>query len=139
MLSTIRTQRDDEGFTLIELLVVVIIIGILAAIAIPVFLNQRENAWRSAVESDLRNVAVEIESESTQAGGLYPATQVEIDALGSRSTDVTITLDGTSTTTQYCLTGVHANISAGDPGSAGDPIVYDSDDGGLADTTPGCA
>lgn len=49
-------EQNEKGFTLIELLVVIIIIGILAAIAIPVFLNQREAAWRSEVETDLRNI-----------------------------------------------------------------------------------
>jgi type IV pilus assembly protein PilA len=52
-----RPGSRDGGFTLIELLVVVIIVGILAAIAIPVFLNQREKAWDAAVKSELRNAA----------------------------------------------------------------------------------
>jgi prepilin-type N-terminal cleavage/methylation domain-containing protein len=54
-------EADENGFTLIELLVVMIIIGILASIAIPTFLHQRQNAIGSAQISDLRAVADEVE------------------------------------------------------------------------------
>lgn len=53
---TFRVRRDDQGFTLIELLVVIIIIGVLAAIAIPVYMQQRDKAARSVTKQNMRNV-----------------------------------------------------------------------------------
>ena len=70
MIKQLMEARDkEEGFTLIELLVVIIIIGILAAIAIPVFLNQRNKGFDSAVRSDLRNSATAQETWLTDNTG----------------------------------------------------------------------
>ena len=64
-------KRDERGFTLIELLVVVIIIGILASIAIPVFLSQRGNAQEAAAKSDLRNGAAAATACAADNNGSY--------------------------------------------------------------------
>lgn len=64
-------QKDESGFTLIELLVVILIIGILAAIAIPVFLNQQKAAKFAATKSDVRNMATMAITQKTKTG-TYP-------------------------------------------------------------------
>jgi type IV pilus assembly protein PilA len=86
MLSRIRKEKGDQGFTLIELLVVIIIIGILAAIAIPVFLQQRKKGWDAAVQADLRN-AVTAEETYLTANNAYTTDITKLTGVGFKYSD----------------------------------------------------
>ena len=74
MLSKLRRRVEEEqGFTLIELLVVILIIGILAGIAIPAFLGQRQKAYDSQSKSNIRTAQTAEETYATDNNGAYTA------------------------------------------------------------------
>jgi prepilin-type N-terminal cleavage/methylation domain-containing protein len=110
----IRRCRDDAGFSLIELLVVMIIVGVLASIAIPMFLNQRSKAHDSATKADLNALGKEI--------GTY-----FVDGMGTLTLDFAaapgkvVVSDGSTYTSTVNLTNGTARPSSGVSSNLNDP------------------
>ena len=101
---------DESGFTLIELLVVIIIIGVLAATAIPVFLNQRSRGYDAAAQSDLRQVAEFQESMLHDLGRYTSIAEIQLQTNNDLriTRDVTLTVVWYDDVTSYCLSSKHA-------------------------------
>ena len=102
------TDRGPKGFTLIELLIVVVIIGILAAIAIPKFSSVREKAFRTAMLSDLKNLA-HLQEVYHNSYFSYASTLTAAEATSTEGVTVTINeADGMG----WAATATHAGINS---------------------------
>ena len=120
-------MRDNKGFTLIELLIVVVIIGILAAIAIPKFSATREKAYFAAMKSDLKNLASQQEIYYADAYS-YTTSTTGLSFVQSQGVLVAIT----ASTSGWSATAYHTALGT----ALGCAIYYGSATAPTAPTTP---
>jgi prepilin-type N-terminal cleavage/methylation domain-containing protein len=132
-----EVPREERGFTLIELLIVIIIIGILAAIAIPVFLSQRVKAQQAASKSDTRNAGT-AQVMWYAANDTFTDNLADLQAQGFRqSQGVVTTIDAAVTdASNYCVESDYVGAPAGAPVATTDYKMTDDSGGVIQGSCP---
>jgi prepilin-type N-terminal cleavage/methylation domain-containing protein len=139
-------MREQEGFTLIELLIVILVIAILASIAVPVFLVQRERGWVSQSHAALKNAATSAESYGAHHDGDYSGLDGADSSMANaeyalltnegfkKSSAVDVELVAGAGGSTFCVTATHVDLPAAHDwkvatynSNGGSPVPDDTD------------
>jgi type IV pilus assembly protein PilA len=133
-----KRGSEDRGFTMIELLVVVVIIGVLVAIAVPVYLNYRKGAANKSAQSDVRGAITAVEQFYTDNGNQYPddvldrteGQDLELAAIDGSAQTIKVSPGNVLRFVNTSGTGTTSYKICGRNTDGEQTYVYDSDTGG---------